>query len=74
MANTDGREREIWMIGDNVKSDIEGAKKAINATTLALKSEIGDQAGNHSIDMTFDSFDDLEKLVSAKGWDHIEEG
>jgi len=62
-------EGEVWMIGDNLKSDIEGAKKSINATTLALKSEIGNHAGNPSVDMVFDSFRDLERFVAAKGWD-----
>jgi len=58
----------VWMIGDNVTSDIEGAKRGINATTLALKSEIGNHADNNSIDMIFDSFIDLEKFVHEKDW------
>ena len=64
---------KIWMIGDNLKSDIEGAKNAVNATTLALKSEIGDHDSNASIDMIFESFEDLEQFVSDKGWDDIED-
>ena len=63
---------KIWMIGDNVKSDIEGAKNAINATTLALKSEIGNH-DNNSIDMIFESFKDLEQFVSNKGWDDLQD-
>jgi ribonucleotide monophosphatase NagD (HAD superfamily) len=59
---------KVWMIGDNVTSDLEGAKTAINATTLALKSEIGNHADNNSIDMIFDSFIDLEKFVHEKNW------
>lgn len=66
---SNAREGEVWMIGDSLISDIEGAKNAINATTLALKSEVGVYAGNSSVDMVFDSFRDLERLVSAKGWD-----
>lgn len=62
-------ERTIWMIGDNVKSDIEGAKNALDASTLAIKSELGEHSGSPAIDMTFDTFGDLEKLVTAKGWD-----
>lgn len=61
--------RTVWMIGDNIKSDIEGAKKAIDASTIALKSELGDQTKNPAIDMIFDSFTDLEKFITAKGWD-----
>ena len=64
---------KIWMIGDNLKSDIEGAKNAVNATTLALKSEIGDHDSNASIDMIFESFKDLKQFVSDKGWDDIED-
>jgi len=62
------RNGEIWMIGDSLGSDIVGAKRAINATTLALTGEIGDPAGNRSIDMVFDSFRDLERFVVAKDW------
>ena len=46
---------KIWMIGDNLRSDIEGAKNTINATTPTLKSEI-DNHDNDSIDMIFESF------------------
>jgi HAD superfamily hydrolase (TIGR01549 family) len=59
----------IWMIGDNLTADIEGAKNAIDATTLALKSEIGDQANHAAVDMVFDSFTDLEQFVTRAGWD-----
>ena len=58
---------------NNLKSDIEGAKNAVNATTLALKSEIGDHDSNASIDMIFESFKDLKQFVSDKGWDDIED-
>jgi HAD superfamily hydrolase (TIGR01549 family) len=58
----------IWMIGDNLTADIEGAKNAIDATTLALKSEISNQANHESIDMIFDSFRDLEQFFSSKNW------
>ena len=61
---------KLWMIGDNVISDIEGAKNSIDAVTVALKSELGDHVGNRSIDMTIDSFTDLEKYFSARGWDN----
>ena len=62
-------EPTIWMIGDNVKSDIEGAKNGVNASTIALKSALGEEGNNPSIDMTFDEFDDLEKFVADKGWE-----
>jgi hypothetical protein len=28
-------------------------------------------AGNQSIDIVFDSFRDLERLIYANGWDHV---
>jgi len=56
------------MIGDNLTADIEGSKNAIDATTLALKSEISNQAKHESIDMIFDSFRDLEQLFSSRDW------
>ena len=68
-TNIETQGKEVWMIGDNVTSDLEGAKTAINATTLALKSEIRNHAANGSIDMIFDSFTDLEKCVREKQWD-----
>jgi HAD superfamily hydrolase (TIGR01549 family) len=58
----------IWMIGDNISSDIEGAKNAIDATTLVPKSEIGDNANNPAIDLVFDTFTDLEQLFNESGW------
>lgn len=59
----------VWMIGDNVVSDIEGAKNSIDASTLALKEALGEQSNNPAIDLVFDSFQDLEKFISSKGWD-----
>ena len=56
------------MIGDSVESDIKGAKQAINATTLALKSEVGAHVTDPSIDMVFESFRDLEQWIFDKGW------
>jgi len=63
------RSSKVWMIGDNVLSDIEGAKSSISATTIALKSELGDHGKNQSIDMTIDSFTDLERYFSSREWD-----
>jgi HAD superfamily hydrolase (TIGR01549 family) len=58
----------IWMIGDNISSDIEGAKNAINATTLVPKSEIGDKANHPAVDLVFDTFTDLEQFFKESGW------
>ena len=64
----DVRARTVWMIGDNLAADIEGAKAAIDATTLALKNELGDQQKHPSIDMAFDTFTDLSRFVAEAGW------
>ncbi len=63
------QKQNIWMIGDNVDSDLKGAKEAINATTLGIKSELRDRNRSPSIDMLFDSFRDLEQFIYTKGWD-----
>jgi HAD superfamily hydrolase (TIGR01549 family) len=68
-AASQNGEQAVWMIGDNMATDIEGAKKAINATTLALKSEIGNQGGHDDLDMAFDTFNDLERFFVEAGWD-----
>ena len=64
------KEQGFWMIGDSLESDIKGAKQAINATTLALKSGVRTHVTDPSIDMLFESFRDLEKWLFDKGWDH----
>jgi putative hydrolase of the HAD superfamily len=66
---SENSEHSVWMIGDNMTSDIQGAKKAINATTLTLKSEIGNQGGHEALDMDFDTFNDLERFFVEAGWD-----
>ena len=58
----------IWMIGDNIKSDIEGAKNALDATTLVPKSEIGNNSSHPAVDLVFDTFTDLEQLFNDSGW------
>lgn len=59
----------VWMIGDNLTADIEGARDAIGATTIGLREEIGDYEGNRSIDMVFDSFVELQQFFPGQGWD-----
>ena len=57
------------MIGDNRITDIDGAKQSIDATTLGLKSEIGDHASHALLDLAFDTFTDLERFVTEADWD-----
>ena len=57
----------VWMIGDSISADIEGAKNAIDATTLGLNSEIGDHGTHMPPDLTFDNFEELQQLVADLG-------
>ena len=58
----------VWMIGDNYLSDLVGAKSAIGATTIGLRSDVGDRSSDDYVDATFDSFIELEHLVIDRGW------
>ena len=68
--NSEGSTGPIWMIGDNVIADIDGAKKSIDATTLAISSEVSGNADHESIDLLFDAFGDLADYISSSGWDN----
>ena len=59
----------VWMIGDNYSGDLIGAKNAIGAVALGLRSELGEHATNPQVDGVFDSFEDLERYVRGRGWD-----
>jgi putative hydrolase of the HAD superfamily len=60
----------VWMIGDNFAADIDGAKSAIGAATVGLKSEMGEYLSHPSLDMAFESFGDLKQFVTDSGWDN----
>ena len=52
----------FWMIGDNLISDIDGAKKSINASTFLKVDKMKDIEDNEkSIDVMFDSYIELKK-------------
>ena len=56
----------IWMIGDNPKKDIGGAKTAIHAVTfqkMHLGVELG--MGDHSPDCSFEDFSELRSLLQT---------
>ncbi len=56
----------IWMIGDNPKSDIKGAKEAINAVTFQkLHNGVKMGEGDMAADVVFDEFNHLIKLVNS---------
>ena len=60
----------VWMVGDNFVADIDGAKGAIGAATVGLKSEMGEYLSHPSLDMVFESFGDLKQFVTDSGWDN----
>ena len=47
-----------WMIGDDVKADIQGSKQHLNATTFLLGN-----ADDPAIDYSFSDFKDLHKFI-----------
>ena len=59
----------VWMIGDNYLGDLIGAKNAICASTLGLRSELREHAADPQVDGVFDSFGDLERYVLDRGWE-----
>jgi len=59
----------VWMIGDNYLGDLIGAKNAIGAATLGLRSELGEHATDPQLDGVFDSFEELRNYVRDRGWD-----
>lgn len=70
LEKLDVLEGSIWMIGDNPVADIQGAKAAVDASTL-LKCNAGKGDGKNSVtDLSFDFFEELrefsrDKLVSV---------
>lgn len=55
----------VWMIGDSLSNDIDGAKTAIGAVTL-LKRHPGSRHGNGTADLTFHDFDELRDFVRPR--------
>ena len=62
LANCAGK--ETWMIGDDLDCDIEGAKCAINATTILKQGVKGRKISNsQAVDAHFSDFDKLTGLL-----------
>ena len=56
--------KDVWMVGDDYKCDIEGAKRAINAVTIWKKSiAFLDYTDRAAADAEFKEFDEITKLV-----------
>lgn len=55
---------KIWMIGDSVGADAEGAKRAVQASTL-LRRTPRMTVGSPDVDLLFSSFADLLPLLDA---------
>jgi HAD superfamily hydrolase (TIGR01549 family) len=55
---------DIWMVGDDLVCDIEGAKSAINATTLLKRGVMNQKISNYqAVDAHFSNFDKLTALL-----------
>lgn len=67
LAKLGGVEGDIWMIGDNPKADIEGAKKAVNAITFQIESK-GIQK-SECADFFVRNFYDLRKHLKSRRYD-----
>ena len=61
LAKLGGIEGEVWMIGDNPEADIEGAKAAVNATTIQFITHNRETSGQ--ADATATSFQELRNLL-----------
>ncbi len=54
----------VWMIGDHAVKDCDGAKRHLSAVTFLRRTKESGGA-NGSVDVIFDSFDELRPLFSA---------
>jgi len=56
----------IWMVGDDLESDINGSKKAIGATTILMAkiSTLKKQTNLDALDAVVESFIDLRKIIN----------
>ena len=61
LAKLGGVEGQTWMIGDNSEADIEGAKSAVNATTIQFLTQ-GVKSATQA-DATVASFQELRILL-----------
>ena len=68
LAHANCRGEDVWMVGDDLVCDIEGAKSSINATTL-LKYEKSNAKllASDAIDAHFLSFDKLTAMIRNIG-------
>lgn len=59
-----GGARRFWMVGDDPHKDIQGARLAVDATTLQkLHRDVAPGTGNEAADASFESFRKLGDLV-----------
>ena len=54
----------VWMIGDDINADMNGAKQALGCTTILKTNGTKPKADAlHNVDVTFDAFGDLSALL-----------
>lgn len=65
LAKIGGTEGVVWMIGDEVETDLMGARRALDAITLQKLNKNGRAAqGPDEADAIFSSFGDLRSLLA----------
>ncbi|MDQ3188957.1 MAG: HAD family hydrolase [Pseudomonadota bacterium] len=64
LAKIGGVEGIVWMIGDDIRRDLMGARQAIGALTLQkLCPRSSPAAGAHEADAVFESFQEIRKML-----------
>ncbi len=66
LAKFGGVEGDVWSIGDSIRCDLEGARKAVGASTLhKVEGKPAKPADAEYIDAVFADFADLRRMFAA---------
>jgi FMN phosphatase YigB (HAD superfamily) len=66
LAKVGGVEGDIWMVGDDYRCDLVGAKSAVGAITLQkMHNGVVGAPQEHKIDAAFENFADLRHLLAS---------
>jgi len=66
LAKVGGVEGDVWMVGDDYRCDLFGAKSAVGAITLQkLHKGVAPPAREHDIDAAFNSFAEIRHLLTS---------
>lgn len=65
LAKLGGVEGRVWSIGDDIACDLEGARKALNATTLLkVSGKPAAPPSKDSVDAVFSDYSDVRRLFA----------